>query len=78
MKVAAVMFSILILSIALLAAATCCHDNNIMRENNDSMRQALAEMQHQQAAQAAEIRQIKTDTEMALRVVITGEYMEAE
>ena len=49
-----------------------------MRRNNENMRQALAEMKQQQAQQAAEIRQIKTDTETALRVVITGEYMEAE
>ena len=78
MKHAALILSIFILSISIFTAASCCHDNIIMRRNNENMRQALAEMKQQQAQQAAEIRQIKTDTETALRVVITGEYMEAE
>lgn len=78
MKYAALIINIFIFNILILAAVICCHDNNIMRANNDRMRQTLAEMQRQQAQQAAEIRQIKTDTETALRVVITGEYMEVE
>lgn len=77
MKRITLLISILILSISIFAAAACCHDNNIMKKNNDSMRRALVEMQHQQAAQAAEIRQIKTDAETALRVVVMGDYMEA-
>lgn len=74
----AILTSILILSISLFAAIACCHDNIIMRQNNDSMRRALVEMQHQQAQQAAEIRQIKTDAETALRVAIMGDYMEVK
>ena len=72
------LISILVLSIAIFAAAACCHDNIIMRRNNESMRQTVAEMKQQQAQQAAEIRQIKTDAETALRVVVMGDYMEVE
>lgn len=63
--------SILIFNISIYTFVVCCHNNEIMQNTIDNM--AI-----QQQKQAAEIRQIKTDTETALRIVITGDYMEVE
>ncbi|MCQ2273076.1 MAG: hypothetical protein MJZ72_09890 [Bacteroidales bacterium] len=76
MRKTILVFSILTLYAAVFAAASCCHDNILMRRNNESMRQSIAEMKQEQARQRSEIRQIKTDTETALRIITTGEYIE--
>jgi hypothetical protein len=49
-----------------------------MRDYNDSMRQSMAEMKRQQEVQDSEIRQVKTDTEIMLRLVIDKIYLEEE
>ena len=66
------------LFITIIAMCACCHDNKIMRDYNDSMRQSMAEMKRQQEAQDSEIRQVKTDTEIMLRLVIDKIYLEEE
>ena len=63
--------SVLVLALAALNWAACYHDNAIMREK-------IAAMECAQVEQAAEIRKAKTDAEIALRVVTTGEFAEGE
>lgn len=72
------LFGLLAFSAAFFAAVSCCHDNIIMRENNEKMRAELAEMKRDQERQRAEIRQIKTDAEIILRIAATGEFLEVE
>ena len=63
---------------AICAITVCFHDNKIMRTNNENMKAAVYKMQQEQQQHAAEIRQIKTDTEIILRLAAGGDYMEAE
>lgn len=71
-----IFINFIILSFAGLIVAGCHHDLMVMRRNNDSMRQSLVEMQlHQQELQK-DIRLVKTDSEIVLRMVVSGEYVE--
>ena len=63
--------SVLVLALAAINWAACYHDNAIMREK-------IAAIECAQVEQAAEIRKAKTDAEIALRVVTTGEFAEGE
>lgn len=56
--------------------AGCYHDLMIMRQNNDSMRQSLAEMQLYQKELQKDMRQVKTDSDLVFRMVVDGSYME--
>lgn len=66
--------SILILSFAVLNWAACYHDNRITRERCDRMSASLCEMRQELEAQDAEVRQIKTDGEIILRIVAGGDF----
>lgn len=62
---------VLLFALALFQWAACYHDTKIMRGK-------IAAIECAQVEQAAEIRQAKTDAEIALRVVTTGEFAEGE
>lgn len=57
----------LILAVVSVIGAGVLHDNAIMRERLDAMQQTQVE-------QSKEIHQAKTDAEIALRIVTTGEW----
>ena len=71
-----VFINLIVLSVAGFVVAGCYHDVMIMRQNNDSMRQSLAEMQTQQEEISKDIRQVKTDSNLVLRIVVSGQYVE--
>ena len=77
-NLAILLLAVASLFITIIAMCACCHDNRIMRNYNDSMRQSMAEMRKQQEQQASEIRQVKTDTEIMLRLVIDNIYLDEE
>ena len=66
----------LLLSVAGFLVAGCYHDLMIMRQNNDSMRQSLAEMQLYQQEMQKDMRQVKTDSDLIFRMVVEGKYTE--
>ncbi len=68
--------NLLLLTIAGFVVAGCYHDLMIMRQNNDSMRQSLAEMQLYQKEMQKDMRQVKTDSDLIFRMVVEGKYME--
>lgn len=68
--------NLLLLSIAGFVVAGCYHDLMIMRQNNDSMRQSLAEMQLYQKEMQKDMRQVKTDSDLIFRMVVEGKYTE--
>lgn len=68
--------NLLLLSIAGFVVAGCYHDLMIMRQNNDSMRQSLAEMQLYQQEMQKDMRQVKTDSDLIFRMVVDGKYTE--
>ena len=68
--------NLLLLSVAGFIVAGCYHDLMIMRQNNDSMRQSLAEMQLYQQEMQKDMRQVKTDSDLIFRMVVDGKYTE--
>ena len=68
--------NLLLLSVAGFIVAGCYHDVMIMRQNNDSMRQSLAEMQLYQQEMQKDMRQVKTDSDLIFRMVVEGKYTE--
>lgn len=72
--------NLLLLAIAGFVVAGCYHDLMIMRQNNDSMRQSLAEMQlyqkEMQKEMQKDMRQVKTDSDLIFRMVVEGKYTE--
>lgn len=73
-----VFINLIVLSVAGFVVAGCYHDVMIMRQNNDSMRQSLAEMQLNQTELQKDMRQVKTDSDLIFRMVVDGKYMEEE
>ena len=70
--------SILILSFAVLNWAACYHVNRITRERCDRMSASILEMRQELEAQNAQVRQVKTDGEIILRLVAGGDFCEIE
>jgi len=77
-NLAILLLGIMVLFLSIVAMGLCCHDNRVMQKNNDRMQQAIAEMIKQQERQASEIRQVKTDTEIILRLAVENVYLEEE
>lgn len=71
-----IFLNLLLLSVAGFLVAGCYHDLMIMRKNNDSMRQSLAEMQLYQQEMQKDMRQVKTDSDLIFRMVVEGKYTE--
>ena len=71
-----IFLNLLLLSVAGFLVAGCYHDLMIMRKNNDSMRQSLAEMQLYQQEMQKDMRQVKTDSDLIFRMVVDGKYTE--
>lgn len=71
-----IFLNLLLLSVAGFLVAGCYHDLMIMRQNNDSMRQSLAEMQLYQKEMQKDMRQVKTDSDLIFRMVVEGKYTE--
>jgi len=77
-NLAILLCSLTVLFLSMIAMIACCHDNRIMQKNNDRMRQTIANMMEQQKEQASEIRQVKADTEIILRLTVDKVYLEEE
>jgi len=71
-----IFLNLLLLFVAGFLVAGCYHDLMIMRQNNDSMRQSLAEMQLYQQEMQKDMRQVKTDSDLIFRMVVEGKYTE--
>ena len=69
-----VVFNALILAIVLCVAVACYHENAVTRQRCDAMGASLAEMLIEQERQNATIREIKTDSAIALKIAISGEF----
>lgn len=70
----ALVVSVLLLAFSVFNWAACYHDNRITRERCDRMSASLCEMRQELEAQDAEVRQIKTDGEIILRIVAGGDF----
>ena len=70
--------NLLLLSAAGFVVAGLYHDINILRYYNDSLRQSLAEVQQNQEEIEKDMRQVKTDSDLVRRMVVSGEYIAEE
>ena len=73
-----VCFNILILSAAGFVIAGLYHDINILCYYNDSMCQSLAEVQQEQQSVQKDMRQVKNESDIVFRMVVSGEYIAEE
>jgi hypothetical protein len=66
--------NVVILAFCIMAAFACCHDNAVMRHYNDVMREDMARIRQTQERQASEMRQVKTESEIMLRIATESIY----
>lgn len=67
-----------ILVFCLIASLGCCHDNAVMRHYNDVMREEMANVRQTQERQASEMRQVKTESEIMLRIATESIYTQED
>ena len=72
------MLSLIIMAVCLIASFACCHDNAVMRHYNDTMREEMANVRQTQERQASEMRQVKTDSEIMLRIATESIYTQED
>ena len=78
MKQLRFIFSLFVFGLSLFVTGVCLIDNNAMRQDNERMKNTLAEMIGRQLQAEAELRQVRTDAEIIYRIAITGEFEERE
>ena len=68
----------ILLFIALVMIAGCIHDNKVLRGYNEQMRQSVLELRKETDETQAEVRQVKTNSDIVLRMVAEGMFLEEE
>lgn len=72
------MINFILLFIALIMIAGCIHDNKVLRGYNDQVRQSMMEIRKEADETQAEVRQVKTNSDIVLRIVAEGMFLEEE
>lgn len=70
--------NVVILAFCLIASLGCCHDNAVMRHYTDAMREEMARIRQTQERQASEMRQVKTESEIMLRIATESIYTQED
>ena len=70
--------NLLLLSAAGFVVAGLYHDINILRYYNESLRQSIADVQMEQQEIQKDMRQVKTDSDIVLRMVVSGDFIAEE
>ena len=72
------MLNFILLFIALIMIAGCIHDNKVLRGYNEQVRQSVLELRKETEAAQTEMRQVKTNSDIVLRMVADGKFLEEE
>ena len=72
------MINFILLFIALVMIAGCIHDNKVLRGYNDQLRQSMLELRQESERTEAQMRQVKTNSDIVLRMVAEGMFLEEE
>ena len=72
------MLNFILLFIALVMIAGCIHDNKVLRGYNDQVRQSVQELRQETDETQALLRQVKTNSDIVLRMVAEGMFLEEE
>ena len=68
----------ILLFFALIMIAGCIHDNKVLRGYNDQLRQSMLELRQKSERTEAQMRQVKTNSDIVLRMVTEGMFLEEE
>ena len=68
----------ILLFIALVMIAGCIHDNKVLRGYNEQLRQSMLELRQESERTEAQMRQVKTNSDIVLRMVTEGMFLEEE
>ena len=72
------MLNFILLFIALVMIAGCIHDNKVLRGYNEQLRQSMLELRQESERTEAQMRQVKTNSDIVLRMVAEGMFLEEE
>lgn len=72
------MFNFILLFIALVMIAGCIHDNKVLRGYNEQLRQSMLELRQESERTEAQMRQVKTNSDIVMRIVTDGMFLEEE
>lgn len=79
LKLLIIMFiNILVLFVSLFIAAGCIHDIKVMQVYNEKLQQSMASILEKQEKQASEMRQVKTESEIVMRIMADQIFLEEE
>ena len=67
------MLNFILLFIALVMIAGCIHDNKVLRDYNDQLRQSMLELRQENERTETQVRQVKTNSDIVLRMVLEEE-----
>lgn len=68
----------ILLFFALVMIAGCIHDNKVLRGYNEQLRQSMLELRQESERTEAQMRQVKTNSDIVLRMVTEGMFLEEE
>ena len=72
------MINFILLFIALIMIAGCIHDNKVLRGYNEQLRQSMLELRQESERTEAEVRQVKTNSDIVMRLALDGMFLEEE
>ena len=72
------MLNFILLFIALVMIAGCIHDNKVLRGYNEQVRQSVLDLRQETELNEAQLRQVKTNSDIVLRMVAEGMFLEEE
>lgn len=72
------MINYILLFIALVMIVGCIHDNKVLRGYNEQIRQSVLELRKESDEAQAQMRQVKTNTDIVMRMVADGKFLEEE
>ena len=68
----------ILLFFALVMIAGCIHDNKVLRGYNEQLRQCMLDLRQETNETKSEVRQVKTNSDIVLRMVAEGMFLEEE
>ncbi len=72
------MLNFILLFFALVMIAGCIHDNKVLRGYNEQLRQSMLDLRQETNETKSEVRQVKTNSDIVMRIVTEGMFLEEE
>lgn len=72
------MLNFIFLFIALVMIAGCIHDNKVLRGYNEQVQKSVLELRQESNETKSEVRQVKTNSDIMMRIVTDKVFLEEE